>query len=94
MGARSTREFYPALAAAKLARVGFHSLPHTYMTTLVSSDTLPAVVHEILGHANFATTVKLYGGITKGALKRAEARIAEAFAPQPDKKRTNAQGQL
>lgn len=83
------REFYPALKAAKLPRVVFHSLRHTYKTILVSSDTPPAVVHTILGHANFATTLKLYGGITSEALSNAGGKVAEAFKKQPDKNRTN-----
>ena len=87
------REFYPALEAAKLPRVVFHSLRHTYKTILVSSDTPPAVVHTILGHANFATTLKLYGGVTSQALESAGGKVAEAFKTQPttgpDKNRTN-----
>jgi integrase len=78
------REFYPALKAAELPRVVFHSLRHTYKTILVSSDTPPAVVHTILGHANFATTLKLYGGITSEALKNAGGKVADAFKPKPD----------
>ena len=83
------REFYPALKATGLPRVVFHSLRHTYKTILVSSDTPPAVVHTILGHANFATTLKLYGGITSEALENAGGKIAEAFNKKPDKNRTN-----
>jgi integrase len=83
------REFYPALKVAKLPRVVFHSLRHTYETILVSSDTPPGVVHTILGHANFATTLKLYGGITSEALNNAGGKVADAFKPRPDKNRTN-----
>ncbi|MDB6014603.1 MAG: integrase family protein [Gammaproteobacteria bacterium] len=83
------REFYPALKVAELPRVVFHSLRHTYKTILVSSDTPPAAVHTILGHANFATTLKLYGGITSEALENAGGKVADAFKPKPDKNRTN-----
>jgi hypothetical protein len=31
----------------------------------------PGTVHRILGHANFATTMKLYGGLTAEALDKA-----------------------
>ena len=84
-----SREFYPALEAAKLPRVVFHSLRHTYKTMIVSTDCPPAVVHSILGHANFATTLKLYGGITEEALQNAGDKITAAFQPVPDKNRTN-----
>jgi integrase len=80
-----SREFYPALKAAKLPRVVFHSLRHTYKTVLVSTDTPPAVVHKILGHANFATTLKLYGGVLPQALERAGGKTGAAFEPRPTK---------
>ena len=83
------REFYPALKQAELPRVVFHSLRHAYETILVSTDTPPVVVHRILGHANFATTLKLYGGITSEALENAGGKVANAFIPRPDKNRTN-----
>jgi integrase len=84
------REFYPALKAAELPRVVFHSLRHTASTILASSTIPPGAVHRILGHASFATTMKLYGGLTAEALDSAAGTLAGAFAPQPDKNRTNA----
>jgi integrase len=75
------REFYPALEAAKLPRVVFHSLRHTASTILASSNTPPGTVHRILGHASFATTMKLYGGLTAEALESAAGALADAFEP-------------
>jgi integrase len=89
-----SREFYPALKAAKLPRVVFHSLRHTYKTILVSTDTPPGVVHRILGHANFATTVKLYGGVLPQALESAADKTGAAFEPRPGKNRTNGSVQV
>ena len=84
------REFYPALKAAELPRVVFHSLRHTASTILASSTTPPGAVHRILGHASFATTMKLYGGLTAQALDSAAGMLAGAFESRPDKNRTNA----
>lgn len=84
-----SREFYPALKAAKLPRVVFHSLRHTASTILASSNTPAGTVHRILGHASFATTMKLYGGLTAEALKNAAGTLGDAFEPRPDKNRTN-----
>jgi integrase len=84
-----SREFYPALKAAKLPRVVFHSLRHTASTILASSNIPPGTVHRILGHASFATTMKLYGGLTADALKNAAGTLGDAFEPKPDKNRTN-----
>jgi integrase len=85
------REFYPALEAAKLPRVVFHSLRHSASTILASSNTPPGTVHRILGHGSFATTMKLYGGLSSEALKNAASALGDAFE-QPDKDRTNASG--
>jgi integrase len=83
------REFYPALQAADLPRVVFHSLRHTASTILASSNLPPGTVHRILGHASFATTMKLYGGLTAEALENAAGTLGDAFEPKPDKSRTN-----
>jgi hypothetical protein len=74
------REFRPALVAAGLARVNFHSLRHTAATILASSSTPPGTVHRILGHASFATTMKLYGGLT------APRRSWLAIQPEKDRR--------
>ena len=87
-----SRDFYPALEAAKLPRVAFHSLRHTASTVLASSNILPGAVHRILGHASLATTMKLDGGLTAAALENAAGALASAFEPGPDKLRTNDSG--
>jgi integrase len=84
-----SREFYPALKAAGLPRVVFHSLRHTASTILASSGTPPGTVHRILGHASFATTMKLYGGLNAEALENAAGTLGDAFEPKSDKTRTN-----
>ena len=38
---------------------------------------------RILGHASFATTMKLYGGLTAEALESAAGTPADAFEPKP-----------
>ena len=65
--------------------MNFHSLRHTAATVLASSSTPPGTVHRILGHASFATTMKLYGGLTAQALESAAGTLADAFEPRSDK---------
>jgi integrase len=79
-----SREFRPALKRAELPRVNFHSLRHTAATILASSNIPPGTVHRILGHANFATTMKLYGGLTAEALDKAAGALGDAFEPKSD----------
>lgn len=79
-----SRDFRPALKRAGLPRVNFHSLRHTAATILASSNVPPGTVHRILGHANFATTMKLYGGLTAEALDKAAGALGDAFEPKKD----------
>jgi integrase len=81
-----SRDFRPALTRAGLPRVHFHSLRHTAATILASSATPPGAVHRILGHASFATTMKLYGGLTADALESAAGTMGSAFEPKPEPK--------
>jgi hypothetical protein len=55
---------------------------------LASSNTPPGTVHRILGQANFATTMKLYGGLTAEALDKAAGALGDAFEPKPEVKRS------
>jgi hypothetical protein len=55
---------------------------------LASSNTPPGTVHRILGHANFATTMKLFGGLTAEALDKAAGALGDAFEPKPEVKRS------
>jgi hypothetical protein len=41
------------------------------------------------GHASFAMTMKLYGGLTAEALESAAGTLGNAFEPKPDKSRTS-----
>ena len=82
------RDFQPALKRAELPRVNFHSLRHTAATILASSNIPPGTVHRILGHANFATTMKLYGGLTAAALETAAGTLGEAFEPKKEVNRS------
>jgi integrase len=77
------RDFRP-LKRAGLPRVNLHSLRHTAATILASSNIPPGTVHRILGHANFATAMKLYGGLTAEALDKAAGALGDAFEPKQE----------
>lgn len=71
----------------------FHVLRHVAATALVSAGLPPGAVHRHLGHASFATTLKLYGSLTDAVRVEAADAIAAAFEPKPSKPATNGSGQ-
>ncbi len=56
--------------------VHFHTLRHTHATTLLLGGMDPRTVQERLGHADVATTMRIYGHVMPGR----DAAAAEAFA--------------
>lgn len=56
--------------------VHFHTLRHTHATLLLLGGTSARVVQERLGHADVATTLRLYGHVLPGR----DAEAARAFA--------------
>jgi integrase len=54
------RSFKPLLKRASLPDICFHDLRHTCATLLLSQDTHPKLVQELLGHATIAMTLDTY----------------------------------
>jgi integrase len=57
------RSFGPLLNRAKLPRIRFHDLRHTFATLLLLRGTHPKVVQEMLGHANISQTMDTYSHV-------------------------------
>ena len=55
------RIHYATLRAADLPRIRFHDLRHSAAAILISLGASPKYVQEILGHADFGTTMNIYG---------------------------------
>ncbi len=55
------KRFYPALKAAKLPRIRFHDLRHTYAALMISMNVNVKWLQRQMGHASIATTLDLYG---------------------------------
>jgi integrase len=51
---------YSGLRRARLRQVGFHSLRHSYATSLITAGVPVNQVSAYLGHANSAVTLKIY----------------------------------
>ena len=57
------RSFGPLLRRAGLPQIRFHDLRHTAATLLLSLDTKPKIVQELLGHSQIGVTMDVYSHI-------------------------------
>ena len=60
------RSFVPLLKKAGLPHIRFHDLRHTCATLLLSQNTHPKFVQELLGHATIAITLDTYSHVVPG----------------------------
>jgi len=60
------RSFAPLLQKAGLPLVRFHDLRHTCATSLLSQNTHPKFIQELLGHASIAITLDTYSHVIPG----------------------------
>jgi integrase len=71
-------DFAAALKRAGLPRVRFHDLRHTAATAMMSRGVPDKVASEMLGHANPATTTRVYQHVSLGMRAHAAA-IMDAY---------------
>jgi integrase len=69
------RHFYKCLEAAKLRRIRFHDLRHTYASLLIGNGEPLAYVKDQLGHSSIKVTVDVYGHLVPGANRQAVNRL-------------------
>ena len=75
------RDFQPLLERAGLGDEGFtfHSLRHTFATTLAERGVHPATAQKLLGHKDIRITLEIYTHAT-GGMQDALDAISEAFS--------------
>ncbi|MBZ5498743.1 MAG: site-specific integrase [Acidobacteriia bacterium] len=71
----SKREYPKCLAKAKLRRIRFHDLRHTYASLLIQNGESLAYVKEQLGHSSINLTVDVYGHLVPGANRQAVCKL-------------------
>ena len=80
------RAFYKVLEAAKLRRVRFHDLRHTYASLLIQTTAPAKYIQEQLGHASIQVTMDVYGHLYSGEYRHFVSRLddgKEAGEPAP-----------
>ena len=70
-----TRHFFKCLARAKLRRIRFHDLRHTYASLLIQNGESLAYVCDQLGHSTIKLTVDIYGHLVPGANRQAVNKL-------------------
>lgn len=74
------RHFKIILRRAGLSEtIRIHDLRHTFVSYLLSKNTPPRDVQEIVGHASFSTTVDIYGHLMPGAKTNVAKKMDEFF---------------
>ena len=69
--------FNKLLAAAKLRRVRFHDLRHTFASLLIGQGESLAYIRDQLGHSSIKVTVDTYGHLVPGGNRQAVDKLDE-----------------
>ena len=72
-------EFHAALALARVGRVTFHSLRHTFASLVVSATRDLKAAGAALGHSSVAMTGDVYAHLLPEQRRRAAQAVEEAF---------------
>jgi integrase len=67
--------FNRLLTDAKMRRVRFHDLRHTFASLLLQNGESPAYVKEQMGHSSIQVTVDIYGHLVPGGNRQAVDRL-------------------
>lgn len=67
------------LIKSEIEEVKFHSLRHTYATTLFIKGVSPKVVQALMGHSDIATTMNIYTHVNEVAKVEAVQKLNEVF---------------
>jgi integrase len=75
-------EFQRAAKAAAIARLGTHSLRHSYRSWLDAVGAAIAVQQKLMRHSDIRTTLNIYGDVVKNAMAEAHAKIVRLALPR------------
>lgn len=73
------KTFKKILKDTGIKEIKFHSLRHTYATTLFIKDVTPKVVQTLMGHSDIATTMNIYTHVNKESQVEAINKLDSVF---------------
>jgi len=71
------RHFLPAIKAAKVPRVRFHDLRHTFASLLIDQGENPKYIQNQMGHSSINVTFDVYGHLMKDTNQKAASKLGE-----------------
>jgi integrase len=71
------RRFLPALRRAKLPKIRFHNLRHTYASLLIAQGEHPKYIQSQLGHSSINVTMDIYGHLMDTVNRGAASRLGD-----------------
>lgn len=74
------RGFEPALEAAKLRKIRFHDLRHTYASLAIAAGMDPKALQKAMGHSSITVTMDTYAHLFPGSFDRALKRMEGMFS--------------
>jgi len=82
--------FNKLLTDAKVRRVRFHDLRHTFATMLIQQGEGLAYVRDQMGHSSIKVTVDIYGHLVPGGNRQAVDKLDERITPKTAQDAANA----
>jgi integrase len=79
-----------AMTAAKLRRIRFHDLRHTFASLLIEQGESLAYIRDQLGHSSIKVTVDTYGHLVPGGNRQAVDKLDERVTVSEEKEAANA----
>lgn len=73
------RKFEPALEKAKIPRIRFHDLRHTFASILIDLGENPKYIQHQMGHSSIKITLDIYGHLMNDVNEEAASRLGEAI---------------
>jgi len=70
--------FEPALKKAKIPKIRFHDLRHTYASLLIDQGEKPKYIQEQLGHSSINITFDIYGHLMDDSNQESARRLGDA----------------
>lgn len=83
-------EFLPSLKKAKIPKIRFHDLRHTYASLLIDQGESPKYIQTQIGHSSIKVTYDIYGHLIDDANPEAATRLGNAIFDDGSKTVANA----